>query len=124
MRDFEKDMEVFSFGQHQDVLTYMKKLKDKKWGLADVAEYVENKMEERRLSNLIDFDGLRIERPRCEECNSELRLRVNAEDEKGKSHSTSWLCLECGREEYSDKTVQEWLEILSEAEKQDDKTEK
>ncbi len=62
-------------------------------------------------------------RPRCEECDSELRLKVNAIDEKGKSHSTSWICTECGREEYSDKSVQEWMEVLSEAGKQNDQTE-
>jgi len=64
-----------------------------------------------------------FERPRCEECDSELGLKVNAIDEKGKNHPTAWVCLKCGREEYSDKTPKEWMEILSEAGKQEDKTE-
>ena len=62
----------------------------------------------RPLTPLDDF-----ERPRCDECNCELRLKINATDEEGTKHPTSWVC-ECGMEYYSGKTVKEWLEVLSE----------
>jgi len=48
-------------------------------------------------------------RPRCDECNAELRLKQQAIDPAGKTHNTAWIC-GCGMEYYSDKTVPEWLE--------------
>jgi len=62
-------------------------------------------------------------RPHCEECDAELGLRINAIDTDGRVHATSWVCEKCGREEYSDKSVQDWMEVLSEAGKQNDQTE-
>jgi len=60
------------------------------------------------------------ERPTCDECGKELGLKINAKDEAGINHPTAWVC-ECGIEYYSDKTVREWMEELSEAGKQNDK---
>ena len=53
-------------------------------------------------------------RPRCDECGSELRLKINAVDESGAIHPSAWVCENCGLVNYSDKTVKEWLEVLSE----------
>lgn len=52
------------------------------------------------------------ERPRCPECETDLRLRVGAIDESGKVWNTSWVCEGCKAEFYSDKTEQEWLDEL------------
>lgn len=64
-----------------------------------------------------------IERPRCEECDTPLALKINATDIDGNRYPTAWICQNCGMEYYSDKTAREWYEVLSEAKKQEDKTE-
>ena len=52
------------------------------------------------------------ERPNCPECETDLRLRINAKDVTGKLWKTSWVCEKCNAEFYSDKTVQEWMNEL------------
>ena len=61
----------------------------------------------RPLTPLDDF-----ERPKCPECNLDLRLKVGAKDQNEKEWSTAWLCEKCLVEFYSDKTVQEWMNEL------------
>jgi hypothetical protein len=51
-------------------------------------------------------------RPKCPECQTSLRLRVEAKDENGKEWNTSWVCENCKAEFYSNKTVQEWMNEL------------
>ena len=46
---FEKDMAVFSFRQHQDVLTYLSHLEASGWTIEDAREWVEG--EKKRLAN-------------------------------------------------------------------------
>jgi len=53
-----------------------------------------------------------FERPKCPDCQIDLRLRVGAKDEGGKEWNTSWVCENCKAEFYSDKTVQEWMNGL------------
>lgn len=61
-------------------------------------------------------------RPRCDECDSELGLRSNVKDSKGIIHATAWICVKCGMEYYSDKTMQEWYtELKNEDRKQNSK---
>lgn len=58
-------------------------------------------------------------RPRCDDCDSELHLQVNARDPAGKAYPTAWVCKKCGIVYYSDKTPAEWLkELRDEARKQ------
>jgi len=35
-------------------------------------------------------------RPRCDECDSECHMQVNARDPSGKSYPTAWICKNCG----------------------------
>ena len=53
-----------------------------------------------------------FERPKCPECQIDLRLRVGAKDENEKEWNTAWFCEQCKAEFYSDKTVQEWMNEL------------
>jgi len=53
-----------------------------------------------------------FERPKCPECQIDLRLRVGAKDENEKEWNTAWYCEKCKAEFYSDKTVQEWMNEL------------
>ena len=61
----------------------------------------------RPLTPLDDF-----ERPKCPECQVDLRLRVGVKDEIEKEWNTAWFCEKCLAEFYSDKTVQEWMNEL------------
>jgi len=51
-------------------------------------------------------------RPRCEECDAELYLQINARDSTGRAYATAWVCKCCGVEYYSDKSPAEWLKEL------------
>lgn len=51
-------------------------------------------------------------RPRCDECDAELHLQVNARDPEGKAHPSAWTCKNCGVVYYSELTPAEWLKEL------------
>ena len=53
-----------------------------------------------------------FERPKCPECQVDLRLRVGVKDENEKVWTTAWICEKCQAEFYSDRTVQEWMNEL------------
>jgi len=53
------------------------------------------------------------ERPRCPECNTELRLKIFAKDPDGREWPTSWICTNCLAEFYSEKTDLEWRQELN-----------
>ena len=53
-----------------------------------------------------------FERPKCPECQSELRLKLGAKDSEGKDWNSSWVCTQCLAEFYSEKTAQEWMNEL------------
>jgi uncharacterized protein with PIN domain len=53
-----------------------------------------------------------FDRPRCPECDIELRMKVNPQDVDGKQWNTSWVCIKCQAEFYSEKTVGEWMQEL------------
>lgn len=52
-------------------------------------------------------------RPKCEECNEDLKMKIEAIDIYGNKYPTAWIC-KCGIIEYSDKTPKEWIDILNE----------
>ena len=53
-----------------------------------------------------------FERPKCPECQNELRLKLGAKDSEGKDWNSSWVCTQCLAEFYSEKTAQEWMNEL------------
>ena len=62
---------------------------------------------------------LKIIRPRCDDCDSELFLKTGARDPEGEKYPTAWICKNCGIEYYSNKSPAEWLkELKDEARKQ------
>ncbi len=58
---------------------------------------------------------MKLERPTCETCGGQLFLRQNAVSPEGREYATAWLCKDCGRIEYSDKSVADWLRELKHA---------
>jgi len=53
-----------------------------------------------------------IERPRCDECDTELKLDTMPRHIEGNFYPTTWICEECGTEYYTEKTANEWYEEL------------
>lgn len=52
------------------------------------------------------------ERPKCPECNIDLRLKLDPLDAEGNRWNTAWVCVKCQAEFYSEKTVAEWMQEL------------
>lgn len=52
------------------------------------------------------------ERPKCPECDIDLRLKVFPLDADGTRWNTAWVCVKCEAEFYSEKTVPEWMNEL------------
>lgn len=48
-------------------------------------------------------------RPKCPECDIDLRLKLNPLDAEGKKWNTAWVCVKCQAEFYSEKTVEDWM---------------
>jgi len=56
---------------------------------------------------------LKTIRPTCDECDGDLYMQVNAVNiSTGEEFPTAWVCRECNKIDYSDKTPEQWLEIL------------
>lgn len=53
-----------------------------------------------------------FERPKCPECQNELKLKLGAKDSEGKVWNSSWVCTQCHAEFYSDKTTEDWMNEL------------
>ena len=53
-------------------------------------------------------------RPTCDECGEDLYMQVDAPDMTGTKHPTAWICKNCGRIEYSEKSTNEWASELDE----------
>ena len=51
-------------------------------------------------------------RPRCPECEYDLFLKSQCTGLGQGDRITVWVCKVCGHKDYSELTVQEWLEIL------------
>jgi RNase P subunit RPR2 len=58
-------------------------------------------------------EELKTVRPTCDECDGYLFMQTNAMDFiTGNKYPTAWVCNTCNKIEYSDKTPEQWLEIL------------
>jgi len=54
-----------------------------------------------------------FERPKCPECNMDMRLKLFAKDPDGKEWPTAWVCGNCLAEFYSEKTELQWRQELN-----------
>ena len=104
---FEKDMAVFSFAHHQDVLTYLIHLEKSGWTLKDVKEWIEEK---RRL--LVSEEKTLAVSYNCPKCNTFMRLlpvnftRATLTEDDSQS---VWLCpnSNCMHTIYNKESVEE-----------------
>jgi len=53
-----------------------------------------------------------IERPRCDECDTEMMLNPAPKKIGDKTYPTTWICPKCKIEEYTEKTAEQWYEEL------------
>ena len=53
-----------------------------------------------------------IERPRCDECDSDMQLDTRPRTIGDIVYPTTWICSKCKIEEYTGKTAEEWYEEL------------
>lgn len=91
---FEKDMAVFSFGQHQDVLTYLTHLKAKGWTVEDAKEWVAGKKKDlvsrqRKAEEYIKLSLI------CPLCSTQMRLlpvNISKETLTNDDSKSVWLC--------------------------------
>lgn len=86
-----------SFAMYQEVLNEK-----------EMEVFISTSMGGNRPPTMID----EYKRPKCPECNIDMRLRVDALDAEGTRWATAWVCVQCMAEFYSDKTVKEWMEEL------------
>jgi len=118
MRKFERDMSVFSFKQHQEVLTYLKHLESKGWTIETVFEWIAIKKRE------LDEDIERVEKERleyekkllkCPLCGTLMYIRpvnVDLGTQTGDPADKSvWMCPneKCLHTIYNKKTAEELL---------------
>jgi len=52
-------------------------------------------------------------RPTCDDCGTGVSLQNGAVDQTGRKWRTAWSCSKCGRIEYSDRTLEEWLKVMN-----------
>ena len=117
LKSFEKDMSVFSFRDHQKVLTYMRRLRKQGFTLEDVAAYVDERKSRMSAAELqmSKAHALRELMPKCPKCGKKVGLRAVAAP-KGRSNRFGWRscyeCFACGWERYSRRDPQSIMHEL------------
>jgi len=104
---FEKDMAVFSFRQHQDVLTYFSHLEVKGWTIKNARMWVEEK--KKQLTQGKATVAAIKKCPLCQASMSLLPLNFNRATVTGEDSQSVWLCSnqECMNTIYNKETVTE-----------------
>ena len=107
---FEKNMAVFSFKQHQDILTYLIRLKATGWTIEDAEEYVKIKKEEMSQAGKKQVKIPTIQCPLCPAIMFLYPVNINPSTQTGDTKDNSvWLCQSknCMHTIYNTQTVEE-----------------
>jgi len=111
---FEKDMAVFSFKQHQDVLTYLSHLKASDWTIEDAKEWVEG--EKKRLSEKSKGTPYQIfPCPTCEKPMQLLPVNINEQTKTGDDSKSVWICSnkDCMNTIYNKESINEIIRNIT-----------
>jgi len=108
---FEKDMAAFSFGQHQDVLTYLTHLKAKGWTIEDAREWIAGKKKD-LVSQQREAEGYIRLSLICPLCSNQMRLlpvNISKETLTNDDSKSVWLCPNkaCMNTIYNKKSIEE-----------------
>ena len=108
IKKFKKDMEVFSFKQHQDTLAYLSHLEASGWTIEDAREWVAG--EQKRLA--VQSKGTPSQAFPCPVCQKRMMLLPVNVDKATKTDDNSksvWLCSnkECMNTIYNNESVNE-----------------
>ena len=120
---FEKDMAAFSFGQHQDVLTYLHQLEMSGWTIEDAKEWILSKQKELTSS----FVRARAAIFRCPDCQYPMRLlpiNISAATQTNDDSKSVLLCTykKCMNTIYNKESVEEILKNKGNKEKKNGAT--
>lgn len=107
---FEIDMAAFSLKQHQDALTYLKRLHESGWSIGYAQKWLKEKQSNlnKQLQDSINHQ-LHLA---CPICGVGLILRaVYTTAGSGNKYGwrSCWECSNCNYEKYSVRSVKEWL---------------
>ena len=108
---FEKDMAVFSFNQHQDVLTYLARLEATDWTVEDAKRWVEG--EKKRLVSQEEkgreWTKLSFECPLCSAPMRLLPINFTPATLTGEDSKSVWLCSKasCMNTIYNKESIEE-----------------
>lgn len=110
MEKFEKDMAAFSFGQHQDALTYLTQLEITGWTIEDAKEWIKRKRKE-LTSRVVQGKEVMF---RCPDCNAPMQLlsvNVSPATQTYDDSKSVWLCTnrKCMNAIYNKKSVEKIL---------------
>jgi len=105
---FEKDMAAFSFGRHQDVLTYLNQLEFFGWTIEDAKEWIDGKRKE------LTSRPVQAAVFKCPDCQSPMQLlkvNISPATQTNDSSKSVWLCTnkKCMNAIYNNKSVEEIL---------------
>ena len=107
---FEKDMQVFSFSQHQDFLTYHKLLLSHEWTIDDARKWVEFK---KKQLNEVQA-GMKFIKNPCPECKAFMQLlpvNTSPGTMTGDDSQSVWLCRNkgCMHTIYNKETIEQLM---------------
>jgi ABC-type molybdate transport system ATPase subunit len=114
IKQFEKDMSVFSFRQHQDVVTYLERLEITGWTSTDARAWVKEKQEEikqRLKGQKLNIRNLRVifKCPECKALMQLLPVNVTKATLTGDNSRSMWLCSNkaCMNTVYNKESIEE-----------------
>lgn len=115
MKTIEKLLEPFgfTFGQLQDMVTLLEHLEKNAVPIESFIKYVKEKKIKKTKTTSCD-QGKR-NTLKCPECNTAMNLfpvNTSPRDQTGDDSKSVWICPKCWHDEYSTKSIKEWLEEI------------
>ena len=110
MENFEKAMEVFSFSQHQDAVTYLTMLERLGYTIEDAKTWIANK---RKSFSKLGTSALVTLCPDCNNIMRAVAVNIDAKTQTGDPEDNSvWLCQyrKCMNAIYNKETIEELKE--------------
>lgn len=107
---FEKDMAVFSFKQHQDVVAYLNRLETSGWTMEDAREWIGRKRK-RFAKQTKGIPSPVLPCPLCGNQMNPLPVNINKATQTEDDSKSVWLCQnkQCMHTIYSKQTLEELI---------------